>query len=227
MTDETLEEIKKMLNSYSFTFTLCDARRVDSIDGSVEYAGYCGVLQNMREFVFEPGQLKKILTPMKELGVHLTVHPEVRSVRRFSEYSSTVLPIGPDEMMVCFIHDGLIQTFEETSEHAMVSLKRNFLYFQEEENILESVKLLTKMGYAFAPFRKWESYGMERIVSNSNLLRTFLLREADNMPYLGNSAGYRTHLGESGGHMEDAAHRAIAQKLCLVVRCLEMVCRGE
>ena len=60
MGDKTLDDIQTMLNSYSFKFTLCDARSAESIDGSTKYVAYCGVLRDAREFIFETKRLKNI-----------------------------------------------------------------------------------------------------------------------------------------------------------------------
>lgn len=216
MTDETLEEIKKMLNSYSFSFKLCDTRHAESIDGCTEYVGYCGVLRDAREFVFEQKRLKNILAAMKRLGFYVTVHPEIRHVRQFQKHMSRVLPIGPDEVMVCFIQEGLIQTFEGTSARVMESLKRNFLYFQEGQEILEATKMLKRMDVMFEDFRR-RAYEWEKAESNSRVLRTFILAESKNM-------GCWEGLND---YMEDAVYRIYAERLIHVICCLEMVCRGE
>lgn len=216
MEDKTLEEIMTMLNSYSFSFKLCDTRHAESIDGSTEYVGYCGVLRDAREFVFEQKRLKSILANMKKLGFYVTVHPEIRHVRQFQKHMSRVLPIGPDEVMVCFLQEGLIQTLEGTSVRVMESLKRNFLYFQEDEKVLEAAKMLKRMDVMFEDFRRL-AYEWEKAENNSRELRTFIFAESKNM-------GCWERLND---YMEDAVHRIYAERLILVICCLEMVCRGE
>ncbi len=79
-----------------------------------------------------------------------------------------------------------------------------------------AVKLLTLMGFAFAPFRRWYSRDPERMVRDSRLLRVFLERESENMVFLGDAAGY----------MESAANKECLEKLCSAICCIEMVCRG-
>ena len=217
MIDETLDDIQTMLNSYSFKFTLCDARSAESIDGSTKYVAYCGVLRDAREFIFETKRLKNILASMKKMGFYVTIHPEVKNIRQFWQHTSRLRPIERDEAMVCFIQEGLIQTFEETSARVMESLKRNFLYFQEDEEILKAEKVLTRISAAFDPFHQWDLHEGEWVETHSRLLRTFLFREAENTTYLGVAADY----------MEDAAYRAYARRLGIVVCCLEMICRGE
>lgn len=220
MIDKTLENVVSMLNEKGFSFTLCDLRHADSLDGESEYASYCGILRDetQGERVLEQllQRVDILLTPMEKLGVYLTVHPEVKTLRQ--DYSSSkVLPIGPNELMVCFIQAGVIQTFEEASSAVMESLKENFLYVQEDEGVLAAVKLLTLMGFAFAPFRSWCSRNTERLVRDSRLLRVFLERKSEKMIYLGEAAGY----------MENATNKEYAEKLCSAICCIEMVCRGE
>ena len=219
MIDKTLEEIVSKLNENGFSFTLCDLRHAESLDGDSEYASYCGILRDETQGELVLEQLLRrvdiLLTPMEKLGVYLTVHPEVKTLRQ--DYSSSkVLPIGPNELMVCFIQAGVIQTFEEASSAVLESLKQSFLYVQEDEGVLVAVKLLTLMGFAFAPFRRWYSRDPERMVRDSRLLRVFLERESENMVFLGDAAGY----------MESAANKECLEKLCSAICCIEMVCRG-
>ena len=219
MIDKTLEEIVSKLNENGFSFTLCDLRQADSLDGDSEYASYCGILRDETQGERVLEQLLRrvdiLLTPMEKLGIYLTVHPEVKTLRQ--DYSrSKVLPIGPNELMVCFIQAGVIQTFEEASSAVLESLKQSFLYVQEDEGVLVAVKLLTLMGFAFAPFRRWYSRDPERMVRDSRLLRVFLERESENMVFLGDAAGY----------MECDANKECLEKLCSAICGIEMVRRG-
>ena len=216
MITNELKEIVSMLNENSCSFTLCDLRHADSLDGDSEYASYCGILRNESEGGTALERLDVLLKPINELGFYLTVHKDVKAVRQ-AYSSSKVLPIGPNELMVCFIQTGVIQTFEEASSVVMESLKKNFLYVQEDEGVLAAVKLLTLLGFAFAPFRGWHSRDTERVVRDSRLLRVFLERKSENMMYLGEAAGY----------MDNAINKDYAEKLCSAICCIEMVCRGE
>lgn len=219
MIDKTLEEIVSKLNENGFSFTLCDLRQADSLDGDSEYASYCGILRDETQGERVLEQLLRrvdiLLTPMEKLGIYLTVHPEVKALQQ--DYSSSKsLPIGPNEMMVCFIQAGVVQTFEEASSAVLESLKQSFLYVQEDEGVLAAVKLLTLMGFAFAPFRRWYSRDPERMVRDSRLLRVFLERESENMVFLGDAAGY----------MECDANKECLEKLCSAICGIEMVRRG-
>lgn len=219
MEDKTLEEIVSKLNEKDFSFTLCDVRHADSLDGDSEYASYCGILRDETQGERVLEQLLRrvdiLLTPMEKLGIYLTVHPEVKALRQ--DYSSSkLLPIGPNEMMVCFVQAGVVQTFEEASSAVLESLKQSFLYVQEDEGVLAAVKLLTLMGFAFAPFRRWYSRDPERMVRDSRLLRVFLERESENMVFLGDAAGY----------MESDANKECLEKLCSAICGIEMVRRG-
>ena len=157
MGDKTLDDIQTMLNSYSFKFTLCDARSAESIDGSTKYVAYCGVLRDAREFIFETKRLKNILASMKKMGFYVTIHPEVKNIRQFWQHTSRLRPIERDEAMVCFIQEGLIQTFEETSARVMESLKRNFLYFQEVQQLFLHSYIFFHYLYKFLLFHsKWQ-----------------------------------------------------------------------
>ena len=176
MIDKTLENIVSMLNENGFSFTLCDLRHADSLDGDSEYASYCGILRDetQGERVLEQllQRVDILLTPMEKLGVYLTVHPEVKALRQ--DYSSSkVLPIGPNELMVCFIQAGVVQTFEEASSAVLESLKQNFLYVQEDEGVLAAVKLLTLMGFAFAPFRRMAFARHETIAAGFGITAMF------------------------------------------------------
>lgn len=213
MTAKMLDEIGKVLKDNGFEFTAFGSRfNTNSQDNRVYYS-YFGVLRDNEETTIAYRRLTGVLATMKEKEIFLILSPKVQTVRRYWEPLNKATYIEPREVMICFIEKGLFQTFEDAAVRVRDSLKENFAYFQEDENILNLERLVTQTHEAFAAFQRG-AYDVQLVEGLSVQLRAHLL--ATDVTYSGTFFPY----------LEDKAHRQDAEKMCSAAHCLDVVCAG-
>lgn len=81
----------------------------------VKTALYCyfGVLRDIGKTESASRRLTKVLSAMREKEILLVLCPVIRTVRRYWEPMNKHTYIEPNEVMACFVENGLFQSYKD------------------------------------------------------------------------------------------------------------------
>ena len=164
----------------------------------------------------ETERLADVFESLKAKEIYPAIFPEVKTIHKAWEYERQARPLETNELMVCFIRNEVFQTGEEVGALILASLKTNFLYLQEEEEVLELERSLQLMVKAFTRFRQ-NAFDIQKIERCSAQLRAYYKNE-----------GHATLCSKSyGRYMEDYVRMGHAEKMDSVTFCLDVVSKGK
>jgi hypothetical protein len=176
-----------------------------------------GILREKNESGFDLERFAEVLAIAEKKRVHFIILPEVRAIRENWQPSEDATPIRiKHEVAACFVHKDAFYDFLFASIRALELLKRNFLYLQEDERILEWGYLLERTNEEMVSFRE-KAYDAENLFENSARLRNYLLNEGSAMRNVNNIENY----------MEDRAGERFVDSMFYAINCIRLVsCEG-
>ena len=162
-------------------------------------------------------ECKDQLSIAEKKRVYFIIIPEVRAIRENWQPSEDATPIRiKHEVAACFVHKDAFYDFLFASKRALELLKRNFLYLQEDERILEWGYLLERTNEEMVSFRE-NAYNIHKLFATSGQLRNYLLKTGSAMKNVNNVEFY----------MEDRAGKRVVDSMFNAINCIRLVsCEG-
>lgn len=174
-----------------------------------------GVLRDERNTTITKERLADVMTVAKKRQTCLITFPNLRELRTFWRPKEEAVQTAANEIFVCFIQKGVLDTALDGGSRLRESVNQSFLYFQEDEKALELNRLLIRMEEELTAFlkRAIDSDFLERNATN-------LLRYIEN-----EGAMLRAELVDD--YIEDSAYKYQAQCVGGAIQCLGIVCSGN
>lgn len=210
------DEISNVLRENGFDYMVYGEKLFGPVRHLMECSSVYAVLRDNREMEFETERLADVFAFLKSKEIYPVIFPEVQTIHKAWEYERQARSLEKNEIMVCFIRDGIFQTCEEVGGLIRDALKNNFLYLQEEEEILELERSLQLMVKEFTRFRQ-NAYDIKKIERCSAQLRAYYKNE-----------GHATLCSKNyGQYVEDYVRMGHAEKMSSVAFCLDVVSKGK
>lgn len=182
MSKRTMDNLFKELHKNGFEFEEAESRCWGKFYGGPEDLGVNGFLYNRDETPLTTEQINQILEIAKKKKTYLSIMPELKGRK-----GGTV---------VCFLQEGLFKTMASGIPPVTHSLRRHFLYLQEDEKVLKLDEALKQLHSQLASFQA-EAYDSALLRDASARLRKLLRvegpiieREREICEYMGNALEY-------------------------------------
>ena len=214
MTTKMLDEIGEALKDNGFGSTEFGSRYNTRSQDNLVYYCYFGVLRDIGKTESASRRLTEVLSAMREKEIYLVLCPVIRTVRRYWEPMNKHTYIEPNEVMACFVENGLFQSYKDAFNRVKKSLRENFSFFQEDEEILKLERSVTQLYDAIVTFQQG-AYDIQLVERLSVQLRAHLL--AANITYSGVFVPY----------VETNAQRLDAEDMCTAAHCIDLICAGK
>lgn len=217
MRSEELKDFYAELTAAGFEFEGYATRKTGRTHWGRDIVADFGILREKNGYGIEKERLADVLAFAEKRRVHFVIIPEVRAIRKSGQPDADATPIQSKcEVAACFIHEHVSFDFVCSCLKALELLKRNFLYLQEDERILEWAHLLERTNEEMVIFRK-KAYEAENLFENSARLRNYLLNEGYAMRNVNNV----------GFYMEDRADERVVDSMFNAINCIRLVsCEG-
>ena len=216
MRNRMYEEIRNVLREHGFDYMVYGEKLFGPVRHLMECSSVYAVLRDNREIDFETERLADVFESLQKKEIYPAIFPEVKIIHKEWEYERQARSLETNELMVCFIRNEVFQTGEEVGALILASLKTNFLYLQEEEEVLELERSLQVMVKAFTRFRQ-NAFDIQKVERCSAQLRAYYKNE-----------GHATLCSKNyGRYMEDYVRMGHAEKMDSVAFCLDVVGNGK
>lgn len=215
MATAALNVVYNAIGSIGIKFDRHYIREAVNFHGGLNDLCEYGVLRDERNGAVTKERLVDVMTIAKNRQVCLITFPNVREYRTFWTQKKEVVQTEANEIFVCFIQKGVFDSALDGGTRLQESVKRSFLYFQEDEQALELNRLLIRMDEELTTFlkRAIDSDFLERNATN-------LLRYIEN-----EGAMLRAVLIED--YMDDSAYKYQSQCVGSAIQCLGVVCSAS
>lgn len=213
MTRRRMENLYKELEAVGINFFECEGSIMNKCQGGKDDVISVGILKDARGSVITEARLKKILAIAKKKKTYVLIRPEKGELRVNGSRRETSAPLTANEMVVCFIQIGVIDTFKGAYAKVDAILKQHFLHFQEDEEILE---LETALNILFSRMREFEFLAYDLVVWRTHSL-------ALNRSFKGYSSVF-TRMNEMLDYMNGPLEKQHAATLCFAGQCLRLIC---
>jgi hypothetical protein len=211
MTRRVMNNLYEKLYEVGFEFMECNYSHFKEWSADSWYTSY-GILSEKDGTVLTVKRLSEIMAIAKSKKSYLILLPEIREVQVHWKKAGPPLKLQENERTVCIVQKGLLQTIKDTRIPVIDSLKRNFLYYQEEEEILELETVLDGLLEALETFER-NAYNVPLLGSNARPLRKLLVEKGE---------VFRHDL-DIQAYMENKACRERAESLCEAVLALRII----
>lgn len=215
MATAALNVVYNAIGSIGIKFDRHYIRETVNFHGGLNDLCEYGVLRDERNTTITKERLADVLTVAKKRQTCLITFPNVRELRTFWRPKEEAVQTAANEIFVCFIQKGVLDTALDGGARLRESVNQSFLYFQEDEKALELNRLLIWMEEELTTFlkRAIDSDFWERNATN-------LLRYIEN-----EGAMLRAVLVED--YIEDSAYKFQSQCVRSAIQCLGVVCSGS
>lgn len=177
-------------------------------------AGDCvssGVLRNVDGTYLSNTRLEEVMAVAKKKNTYLVVRPDAKAVQG---RLLNMITVKDHELAVCFIQSGIFRMFKDAHAQVDACLKRHFLHFQEEQDLLDLEVILSLLSLQISAFES-NPYESASLKARSNQLRSCIEREGAAI----------THVAEIQDYMEDYITKRQASIMCHAGRCLRLMCQ--
>lgn len=216
MTRRRMGNLYKALEAIGLVFEECDCSMMNKYQGGNDDVISIGILRDFDGSVITDTRLKKILDIAKKKKSYMLLPPMKKELQIKRNVGSGTIRLNANDMVVCFIQAGLIDTFKDAYSQVDNLLKRHFLHFQEDEDILE---LESALNILFAQIREFEFLAYELLVLRMN--SSALSRS------LGGRGIVFTRMTEMIGYMNGDVEKKHAATMCFAGQCLRLICSIE
>lgn len=215
MATAALNVVYNAIGSIGIKFDRHYIRETVNFHGGLNDLCEYGVLRDERNTTITKERLADVMTVAKKRQTCLITFPNVRELRTFWRPKEEAVQTAANEIFVCFIQKGVLDTALDGGSRLRESVNQSFLYFQEDEKALELNRLLIRMEEELTTFlkRAIDSDFLERNATN-------LLRYIEN-----EGAMLRAVLVED--YIEDSAYKFQSQCVRSAIQCLGVVCSGS
>ena len=215
MATAALNVVYNAIGSIGIKFDRHYIRETVNFHGGLNDLCEYGVLRDERNTTITKERLADVMTVAKKRQTCLITFPNVRELRTFWRPKEEAVQTAANEIFVCFIQKGVLDTALDGGARLRESVNQSFLYFQEDEKALELNRLLIRMEEELTTFlkRAIDSDFLERNATN-------LLRYIEN-----EGAMLRAVLVED--YIEDSAYKFQSQCVRSAIQCLGVVCSGS
>ena len=212
MATTKLHVVHQALSSIGFDFESYYVRPFKNFHGGLDDSSEYGVLRDLRNPEVTKERLAEVFLIAKERHTYLVIFPEVREIRRFWQ-KKTSTKAASNEMFIGFIQKGVFETALDTAALVRGSINRNFLYLQEDEEVLKLEQIVTGIGEKLSAFQK-RALDSDLLEVNSVKLLSGVEKE------------WKTLLLSKPFEilMEDSAHEYYAKMMCGAAYCIWTVC---
>ena len=215
MATAALNVVYNAMGSIGIKFDRHYIREIVNFHGGLNDSCEYGVLWDERNTTITKERLADVLTIAKNRQVCLITFPNVRESKTFWKQKKEVIQTAANEIFVCFIQKGVLDTALDGGTRLRESVNQSFLYFQEDKKALELNRLLFRMEEELTAFQKRavDSDFLER--NGVNLLR-----------YIENEgAMLRAELVDD--YLDDSAYKFQSQCVRSAIQCLGVVCSAS
>lgn len=215
MATAALNVVYNAIGSIGIKFDRHYIRETVNFHGGLNDSCEYGVLWDERNTTITKERLADVLTIAKNRQVCLITFPNVRESKTFWKQKKEVVQTASNEIFVCFIQKGVLDTALDGGARLRKSVNQSFMYFQEDEKALELERLLIRMNEELSAFQK-RALNSDFLESNA----TNLLRYIEN-----EGAMLRAVLVED--YIEDSTYKFQSQCVRSAIQCLGIVCSGS
>lgn len=208
-----MDNLYKALESIGLRFEECNCDTMNKFQGWNYDLISVGILRDLGGSVITDTQMKQILDIAKKKKTYLLIRPGKKEFEINGNAANGTIRLNENDMAVCFIQAGIIEMFKHAGTHVNASLKRNFLYFQEEENTIE---LERKVKVMMENLSEFELFGYELSMLRA---KSFGLRRS-----LGREGAVFTVISGITDYMEGSAEQKHAETMCFAGQCLRLMC---
>lgn len=213
MTRRRMENLYKELEAAGIKFFECECSIMNKYQGGKDDVISVGILKDSCGSVITDARLKKILAIAKKKKTYVLIRPEKGELQVNGSRRKTPAPLTANEMVVCFIQVGVIDTFKGAHAKVDAILKQHFLHFQEDEEILE---VETALNILFGRMREFEFLAYDLVVLPMN-------SSALNRSFKGYSSVF-TRMNEMLDYMNGEVEKKQAATMCFAGQCLRLIC---
>ena len=186
---------------------------INNHHGRGEYLVSHGILRDCEGNGFTNERLKSVLALVKKKDTYLIINPEAKTIAKKEHLKFKTIALKENEMVVCFIQSGMLDTFRITYAKTERALRQTFLHYQEDEPLLELEASLERVDAHLWEFRS-HAYQVDTLAEKSELLRMVL--KVDGEPLTRNQ--------ELSAYLDYYDSQSIAKTMCYVGVCLRLIC---
>ena len=212
MTRRRMENLYKDLEAIGISFHECECSIMNKYQGGHDDVISVGILKDSCGAIITDARLKKILAIAKKKKTYVLIRPEKGELQVNGSRRKTPAPLTANEMVVCFIQAGVMDTFKDACAKVDAVLKQHFLHYQEDEAILE---LESNLKILFARMREFEHLAYNLVVLRMNsgtLNKSFKERGI-----------VFTRMNEMLDYMNGPLEKQQAATLCFAGQCLRLI----
>jgi hypothetical protein len=170
-----------------------------------------GVLRNVDGTYLSNARLEEVMAVAKKKNTYLVVRPDAKAVQGRLLKMFTV---KDHELAVCFVQSGVFRMFKDAHTQVDACLKRHFLHFQEEKDLMDLEVILSLIAAQIETFES-NPYDGASLKTRSSQLRRCIAREGAAI----------THVAEIHDYMDDFITKRQADIMCHAGRCLRVMCQ--
>ena len=213
MATAKLNDVHQALSSIGFDFESYYVRPFKNFHGGLDDSSEYGVLRDLRNPEVTKERLAEVFLIAEKRQTYLVVFPDVREIRKMWQSKSSSIKAASNEMFICFIQRGVFETALDTAALVRGSIKRNFSYLQEDEEVLKLEQIVTGIGEKLSAFQK-RALDSDLLEVNSVKLLSGVEKE------------WKTLLLSKPFEilMEDSAYEYYAKMMCGAAYCIWTVC---
>lgn len=208
-----MDNLYKALETVGLRFEECNCDTMKRFQGWNHDLISVGILRDLSGAVITDTQMKEILDIAKKKKTYLLIQPGKKEFEINGNAANGTIRLNENDMAVCFIQAGIIEMFKHAGTHVITSLKRNFSYFQEDENTLELERKVKVVMWNLREFDLF-AYDPSMLRAKSFGLRWSIAREG----------AVFTRNDEMNDYMDGYAEQKHATTLCYTGQCLRLMC---
>lgn len=212
MTRRVMDNLYEELIEIGMHFEECHFRILSQCNGGGDDLVCYGLLRDDKESEITNERLELALALAKERSAYLIIRPGVVYIDKKQKAKRMCTELKKNEIAVGIIQAGIFRTFGEAYEKTNVALKRHFLHFQEDEDILDLEERLEKVSAQLQNFTT-HAYNLNSLYAGSTLLRLVLTEE-------GNAFARKKEIFD---YTNDCNIRSSVETMCLAVEWLKIV----
>lgn len=208
-----MDNLYKALESIGLRFEECNCDTMNKFQGWNYDLISVGILRDLGGSVITDTQMKEILDIAKKKKTYMLIQPGKKEFEINGNAANGTIRLNENDMAVCFVQAGIIEMFKHAGTHVITSLKRNFLYFQEDEHALELGRKLNLMTSYLNEFDLF-AYDPSMLRAKSFGLRRSIAREGAVFTVISGIVEY----------MDGYAEQKHATTMCYTGQCLRLMC---
>lgn len=211
MTRKIMDNMCKKLIEIGVEFEEYNFQMLHKHQGGADDCVSSGVLRNLDGTYLSNARLEEVMVVAKKKNTYLVVRPNAKAIQgRLLK----MFVVKEHELAACFVQSGILRMFQGAHAQVDSCLKRNFLHFQEEKDLLDLEVILSLISAQIAAFES-NPYESASLKARSTQLRSCIEREGAAI----------THVAEIQDYMEDYITKRQASIMCHAGRCLRVMCQ--